>query len=407
MAGLVVKALNAAPHWLRTRVHSVVAGRGPVGRLYDRFAHPYDPQDVPSLPAPMTRSRRLFIGPANEAEQGYQWARAFERSLEDVAAVAMTGLDPSGFSVRADIKVPYSVYLRAPEWHVSLEAYLATCTHVLIESGLPLMGRRYRSDGFAEVEILRKRGLEVGAMFHGSDLRLPSQHKREHRRSPFTDAAVPSAILEDRTRHNITAVLDLGIPAFVSTPDLLRYLPSATWCPVVINPADWRTSRPASGWMHDPPVVLHAPSNPAIKGSTLIAPVLSKLHEEGVIEYRQVTGLKYEEMGQQYKEADIVLDQFLIGSYGVVACEALAAGCVVIGHVDDPTRSAVFDATGSAVPIVEATVDTLGGVLRGVVAATDEVSLHRDRGVQFVEQVHDGRRSAAAVRGFLTASPRA
>lgn len=393
--------LNGSPRWLRRAVHSVTQGRGPLGALYDRVANRVGDAAIPAVPDVPARPMRLVIGPANEAEQGYQWARAWERGTPGLSATAMMGFDPGGYGVRADLVVPTPVYLRSPQWHRVFERYLLEGTHVVLESGLPLLGRRYGSDAFAEAARFRDAGLQVAVMFHGSDLRLPSRHARENAWSPFSDPAVPSALLEDRATRNIAGVTALGLTAFVSTPDLLQYLPAATWCPVVIDPAQW--AGPREPWRTRRPVVLHAPSSSRMKGSERVEPVLRRLDAEGVIEYRRVGGLRHDQMRQQYAEAEIVLDQFLIGSYGVAACEAMAAGCLVVGHVDEPTRRVVEAATGLDVPIVDATVDTVERVLRGIVAdpgAFDEV---RGRGVPFVTAVHDGRRSAAALAGFAAA----
>ncbi|WP_439565178.1 glycosyltransferase [Microcella sp.] len=397
-----VRALNAAPRWVRRAVTTVTQGRGPLGALYDRVALRLGDAVPPALPPVDASPVRLVIGPANEAEQGFQWARAVERSLPGVSAVAMMGFDPGGYGVQADLVVPRAVYLRSAPWHDAFEAFLRTRTHVVIESALPLLGRRYRTDVVAEVRALRAAGVQVALLFHGSDLRPPSQHRRELARSPFTNPELPSTILEDKAAFAAAVVAELGGPVFVSTPDLLRYQPDAVWCPVVIDVERWSVPRDDAPPRSGRPVVLHAPSNPLIKGSHLIDPVLRALEGEGLIEYRRVQGLTYAQMRQQYAECDIVLDQFLIGSYGVAACEALAAGCVVVGHVDPNTRRTVHEQTGIEVPIVDATVDTLDSVLRSVIAEPAAVTSERRReAVRFVGEVHDGRRSADALRGFL------
>lgn len=400
---LSVRALNAAPRWVRRLVTAVTQGRGPLGAVYDRLAHRYTADQIPAVPAVATTPVRLVIGPANEAEQGYQWARAVERSVPGASAVAMMGFDPGGYGVQADLTVPTAVFLRSREWHERFEAFLGRCTHVVVESAMPLLGRRYRSDVIAEVRALRAAGLKVALLFHGSDLRLPIQHVREIEHSPFTHPDLPTVILEEKATLAAAAVSALEAPVFVSTPDLLRYQPQAIWCPVVIDVGRWRTDRESMPARSGPPRVLHAPSNPLIKGSHLIDPVLRQLEREGLIDYRRVQGLNYSEMKQQYADSDVVLDQFLIGSYGVAACEAMAAGCVVIGHVDDDTRRFVREQTGLEIPIVDATIDTLDEVLRGVIAEPAASTAERRRqAVAFVNDVHDGTRSARALASFLT-----
>lgn len=397
---MIIRLLNAAPRWVRRSVTAITRGRGPVGRLYDAVVHRVPEQAPPTMPEHGTNPVRVLIGPANSAGQGYEWARAMEAADPRVTAIALMAFEPSNFGMRADVKVDTATYLRSAAWHDRFESYLRGCTHVVIESGVSLLGRRSGTDAFAEARLLRDSGVEVGMMFHGSDLRLPSQHLLENPWSPFSNPVVPSRLLEDGASHVIAETTALGCPVFVSTPDLVRYLDGAVWCPLVIEPGRWSTLRTDA--LRPRPVVVHAPTNPHTKGALLVAPALRALDAEGVIEYRSVLGVRHDDMPAVYAEADIVLDQFLVGSYGVAACEAMAAGCIVVGHVDDLTRTAVRQATGREVAIVEATVDTIGEVVRGLVAESPSaIAVRRKHAIEYVQAVHDGHRSAEAFSVLL------
>ncbi|MEK8228004.1 hypothetical protein NKG05_20815 [Oerskovia sp. M15] len=86
-------------------------------------------------------------------------------------------------------------------------------------------------------------------------------------------------VLEELTQTNRQVLESLGLPVFVSTPDLLLDVPGATWCPVVVEPGTWRTEETP---LHRArPLVVHAPSRAVIKGTALIEPVLRALHDEG------------------------------------------------------------------------------------------------------------------------------
>jgi hypothetical protein len=102
-----------------------------------------------------------------------------------------------------------------------------------------------------------------------------------------------------------------------------------------------------------------------------------------------------------YANADIVLDQFVMGSYGVAACEAMASGRLVMSHVDDYTRAQVRERTGRELPVHEATIESLETELRRAVAEPEAFEAFRTAGPVFVEAVHDGRSSAAAMAPFL------
>ncbi|MEK8228013.1 hypothetical protein NKG05_20860 [Oerskovia sp. M15] len=109
---------------------------------------------------------------------------------------------------------------------------------------------------------------------------------------------------------------------------------------------------------------MHVPSHSTIKGTQLVRPALDRLVAEGVVEYREISGVPSEHMPEIYAGADVVLDQFRLGSYGVAACEAMAAGRVVLGHVLPQVRDVVRSSTGLDLPVVETTADTIDAVLR-------------------------------------------
>lgn len=393
-----VAALERAPRPVRLLARRIAAGRGILGRLADGVRHPYRARDIPQLPAPGDAAIRLLIGPNNTAEQGLLWARAVEREVPGSAALSVYAFGSDTFQSEVDLRIPEPVYLRAGAWHASFEEYLATRTHVVWESGLALLGRRYGMSVAAEVRALTARGVAAGLMFHGSDIRPPSRHATASPWSPFRTQTRESKVLEREAARNAALVAELGVPSFVSTPDLLRWLPDATWCPVVVDSSRWTAVTERTG---DRPVVAHAPSSTWIKGTHLIEPTLRRLHDEGVIEYRQIVGVPHAEMPAFYAAADIVLDQFTVGSYGVAACEAMASGRLVMGHVDDLARTEVRDHTGLDLPVQEATIESLEAELRRYVADPDAFAATQAAGPAFVTAVHDGRRSAAALAPFL------
>ncbi|MBN9188791.1 MAG: hypothetical protein J0I62_09875, partial [Microbacterium sp.] len=149
------------------------------------------------------------------------------------------------------------------------------------------------------------------------------------------------------------------------------------------------------------PVVVHAPSRATIKGTDLVEPVLDALAAEGRIEYRAARGLDRAGMRALYGDADIVLDQFRLGIYGVATCEALAAGRVVVSHVAEQSRAAAASAARIDLPVLEATGDTLREVLLGVLADREAARETAAIGPRFVRSLHDGRASAAALSRFL------
>jgi hypothetical protein len=371
-------------------------------------------RDIPPPVVPPTGSTRLYVAPVNFAGQGQEWARAAER-LEGVGARSMSYSGDGGFAFRSDDEVPVAVFAKSREWQRrQFRAVSHGFTHVLVEAERPLFGSLFERPGgdnadtcLAEIEALRAVGLRTAMLCHGSDIRLPSRHAASEPDSPF--AALPGGVpaFAETDRLEATAVrhrelLDhVGGPVFVSTPDLLDDVPEGIWLPVVVAPHWFAVREPV---LERPrPVVVHVPSRAGIKGSALIEATMQRLDAEGLITFERREGVPAAEMPEVVGTADIVLDQFALGSYGVAACEALAAGRLVICHVGDGVREHVRETTQRDVPLLEARASELERVLREVVADRARFQQLAEQGREFAREVHDGRRSARVLQDhFLT-----
>jgi hypothetical protein len=366
----------------------------PAGQRFDPSAPP------PAVQLPDT-AVRLLVAPVNSAGQGYAWARAAER-LPGVGAQAMAVRGVRDFGFATDQLVPLGDYRWSRAWQrAQRQAVLADATHVLLESAKPLFGDAFGRGVRGEIEVLRAAGIRVALAWHGSDVRDPAAHRARERHSPYADglwALTPALqVRADRARALIEAA---GCPLFVSTPDLLLDVPEAVWLPVVVEPERWRTD--AAPLAHGGrPIVAHAPSTAIVKGTDLIDGTLRALEAEGLIEYRRIEGISSAQMPAAYGAADIVLDQFRIGSYGVAACEAMAAGRIVVSHVAAAVRDRVQADTGLAVPIVQAEADELEAVLRGLLSDPSAALATAAAGPAFVAAVHDGALSARQLAPWL------
>lgn len=358
----------------------------------------YKVSEIPPLVPVAPEAIRLFIGPANYAGQGYRFARAVE-ALPGIAAVNMQRA--SGiFGFLADNSVPPNVFWHSRRWQQQqFDHVRSTFTHVMYEAEQPLFGNLFDRDVVAEVAALRASGVGIVMLSHGSDLRGPDLHRSRDSWSPFHDDVPRVESLRELSEKSRGILKQVAAPVLVTTPDLLADWPTASWIPVVVDPSVWANESPILA--RERPVVLHAPTNAWIKGSELIEPALSRLHAEGLIEYKRVEGVPANEMAELYRNSDIVLEQFRIGTYSVTAVEALAAGRLVIAHLFDDVRQHVERTVDREVPVIEATVDTLESMLRTICADRERFIEHAKLGPDFARDVHDGRRSAAVLASVL------
>ncbi|GAB2552308.1 hypothetical protein [Leucobacter ruminantium] len=391
---------NRLPGWANKVIDSIAdAPMSPLGRLAARrLGRPEPRGSVGVTEFDLRVPTRLLIAPVNYAAQGRAWAESLERASGCISARNMAVTMPGGFAFESDLLVPTGTYHNDADWQRrQFDAVAENATHVLIEAEEPPFGRLMGRSVERQAEALLDRGVDVAYLAHGTDARLPSRHRELSEWSYYRDESVYLPRLEDVAARNIELLQSSARKLFVSTPDLLLDVPQAAWCPVSVDTARWAApARPPRD--HSAPLrVVHAPSNPVLKGTPLIMPTLEKLAAEGVIEFRIIQGVPSAEMPALFAESDVLLDQFRLGSYGVAACESMAAGCAVVGQVSAQVREAVAAASGRELPIVEANPDTLEAVLRELAADPEFDALSRT-GLEFVREVHDGRMAAGVLR---------
>ncbi|WP_406286098.1 glycosyltransferase [Embleya sp. NBC_00896] len=359
------------------------------------FAAGSDPDPRPAPAAPAAPAPVLGIGPTNTGGQGYAWARAVERHLPGVRAEASALASANTLGHPADHTIGTDDWL-STRWQLGrLGHVLDRYTHVLAECGMPAFGRLGGSWVDADAAELRAAGIALGLVLHGSEIRDPARHRARVEFSPFDPRHELTHALQAKVDRLLPMLRELAVPTFVATPDLIADVPDALWLPATLDPALWRTEAPVLE--RERPVVVHAMTSPFLRGTARIEPTLHRLHDIGLIEYRRILHRSAAELPGLIADADVVLDQFACGAYGMTSCQALAAGRLTICYLHE-------SATGhlpADVPILNANPDTLAEVLERVVAEPDPARELAARGPAYVEEHHDGRRSARVLADFL------
>jgi glycosyltransferase involved in cell wall biosynthesis len=168
----------------------------------------------------------------------------------------------------------------------------------------------------------------------------------------------------------------------VGSYDAARWVPEAHVVPPGLDLREY-TPRPPSD--AERPLVVHAPSNRARKGTAHVIEACARLP----VELDIVEGLRHDEARERYARADIVVDQLNAGWHGVFALEAMALGKPVVSHMKPDVVERSAAEFGVEVPIVPASAETLANALRPLV---EDVTVRRRIGAEsraYVEQVHD------------------
>lgn len=363
-------------------------------RLQDAIATGVDrAQGVtpPEAPVPdVAKQYRMLVGPVNYAGQGYRWSRAVEQSGQ-VSARNYVHTGNNVLRYDADYLVSWRTTEHSRAWQQSmLDVLSRDYTHVLIEACYPVLGGMFRGDMRRQIALMQDAGIKVGIVGHGTDVRSPARHLENEKWSYFTTELwdAPLDKTEEVVQENLRLINDVDVPTFVSTAGLLLDLPRAHFLGVVVDAGRWANSEPL---LARPRVkVVHAPTNPKAKGTPDIAPVARRLHDEGVIEYVELTGIPNEKMPAAIADADVVLDQFRSGDYGVAACETMAAGRVVLAHISGQVRAEVERHAGMPLPIVDCTIDDVEDVLRDIAGQREKYRTIAAQGPEFVKRLHNG-----------------
>ncbi len=130
------------------------------------------------------------------------------------------------------------------------------------------------------------------------------------------------------------------------------------------------------------PLVVHAPSERNIKGTIYVERAIAELRALGVeFEYREVSGMPNQEAQKIYREADIIVDQFLIGGIGTLAFEGMGLGKPVVSYVLPDVMAEHFPDC----PVYNTTLDQIAEHLEELISQPDlRLDLGR-RGIAFVK----------------------
>lgn len=141
-----------------------------------------------------------------------------------------------------------------------------------------------------------------------------------------------------------------------------------------------------------PVKILHAPNHTAIKGTDAIMRAIDTLKNEGYeIELIFRQGVPNHEFLEIIKEADIVIDQLIIGCYAMFAMEAMSFGKPVICYLRDDLVETFVNAgcvEKDDIPLISAQPHTIADVLRGLLDAPETLISIGQKSRAYVEKYH-------------------
>lgn len=203
-----------------------------------------------------------------------------------------------------------------------------------------------------EFQFLKKRHKKIVCLFVGSDIRSPkmlSEYLRAKDLDSFsyylssTQLGYGSAEFEERKRQTADIADTYADIIFSAPHDQKSYLQSEQYAWPYVYP-DERFQLNLSKFDRISIIrILHAPSNPIVKGTPLVRAAIKKLREEGYsFEYIELMGVKNNVILEALGRSHIVLNQFYAFLPGLFGIEALAHCCAVLMSADPTVERGIL-----------------------------------------------------------------
>jgi glycosyltransferase involved in cell wall biosynthesis len=251
-------------------------------------------------------------------------------------------------------------------------------------------GISYTGPGLHEISFLKRLGKKIYFYFCGCDVR---DSKTVIQRPGYNACSHCWPMLCSPNRKKSLSIAERYADAnFVSTPDLLEFVPGALLLPQPIDlEAFARISSEVCMGRHSfaekkRVTIAHAPSNQSIKGTKYLLQAIEAMQKKGLpVNLVLIEGKSYLETIRVCAMADIVVDQLLIGAYGQFAVEMMALGKPVVCYI----RENLMQYYPPGLPILSATPENIESVLSYLIENREEWSKRGSQGVAYVKANHD------------------
>jgi hypothetical protein len=239
--------------------------------------------------------------------------------------------------------------------------------------------------------------------FWGSDIRIPEIATRDN---PYLAKLLAASDLDydypisyQQSRGSQERFARHGFACLAPGPELPDYVqpdlfPSPYRAEAVLNLEEFIPSYPDPG--RSRPIVVHTPSRLAVKGTAAVLAAVEQLKARHDFEFRVVHDVPRADTLGIMRDCDILLDQFLIGSFGTAALEAMALGKPAVCYL----KPSVVANLPSNAPYVNANLDNLVDVVGSLL--TDGIQRQEigRRSRLYVEQHHDAQTVARQLAGI-------
>jgi hypothetical protein len=257
-----------------------------------------------------------------------------------------------------------------------------------------------------DLQLARRLGRRVVMTYQGCDARVAASSNRRNAVTMCREGACGAyancvATIDANRRQTIAKIDAVADLVLYVNPELGHELPRGAFLPY--GNVDVEAIRPEPQQPRARPLILHAPSDPSIKGTTQIIEALDALRDEFDFDLRLVQGLQHDQAMALYREADLLIDQVLAGWYGGLSVELMAMGKPVACYLRDEDLHLIPVGMRSQLPVYRIDPRTLVHDLRDILTRRANWATIGQRSRDFVMRWHHPAKLAKVLLGAYEA----
>lgn len=238
--------------------------------------------------------------------------------------------------------------------------------------------------GYYDLPWLKALNKKMVMHYWGSEIRQKSIAEKKNK---FVQVNVED---EKKVRDRISTVAKYVRVAIVADYESYEYIQGYFEKVVIIRQAlNLQNYSPATPSLNNKvPLIVHAPSDKRIKGTDYILQAVSKLKRDYNFEFILVHKMCHQKAKEIYLRADIIVDQLLLGAYGLVSVEAMAFGKPVICYIREDLKGKY----PKELPIFSADPENIHNVLKILI---EDAKLRHElgkKGRAYAEKYHDAKK---------------
>lgn len=185
---------------------------------------------------------------------------------------------------------------------------------------------------YEDLERIKHKGKKMIMHHWGNDVRFHDK-ARIHNPYVYTGDSPANEVIHDKLSKISQYVDEAIVQDYEVYTYVEPYYKKVHVAPIAIDLSAFTPSVPKLDAKK--PLILHAPTNPAFKGTDPIETAVRSLQKKYYFDYRRIERMNHEQAILLYRDADLIVDQILCGSYGLFSVEAMALGKPVIAYIRD------------------------------------------------------------------------